>query len=177
MNVSQATVSASQNQQQAPLESRHNNEPPIAIQANIELSEESRDWIDDLNYDKEIFDLDSEENKLAVIEKLTPQGADLAFIQQVMASEESEHVKLAALYKLRYQNQYGAIHTAVEALNSGSKPLTLAALDILKSTNDISLIPQLKQLTETQDQDDIKRAINNTIQALEKSVSMGMDPN
>jgi hypothetical protein len=150
--------------------------PNRISEVNYDLADESRDFIDGLNYEKEVFDLESVENQLATIENLATTGSDLLFIKKITSSKVDESVKISALNKLQGQTQYGAVQIALHALESNeTKGLSLAALDMLKNTHDISLVPQLKDLEESVKYQYIRQEIDAAIKKLEGGVSMGAD--
>ena len=71
----------------------------------------------------------------------SPQGEDFIFLQNIIASNEAEAVKIAALERLNGQQHFGALNTALSVLNKDNANLSLAALNIVKNSRDTSLIP------------------------------------
>lgn len=85
---------------------------PMELEANLP-ARESEELIADQAFSKETFNFDSQEQKLATIEHLTPQGEDLIFLQKVIESQDRDEIKIAALERLNGQHHYGALNTAI----------------------------------------------------------------
>lgn len=147
---------------------------PMELDANLP-ARESEELIADQAFSKETFNIDSQEQKLATIERLTPQGEDLIFLQKIIESQDSDEIKIAALARLNGQQHFGALSTAIGVLNKENTNMSLAALGVIKNSRDASLIPQLRSRALTIKNEMLQREINATIDHLENSLSMGMD--
>ena len=147
---------------------------PMELDANLP-ARESEELITDQAFSKETFNIDSQEQKLATIERLSPQGEDLIFLQNIIESQDSDEIKIAALARLNGQQHFGALSTAIGVLNKENANMSLAALDVIKNSRDASLIPQLRSRALTIKNEMLQQEINATINHLENSLTMGMD--
>ena len=147
---------------------------PMELEANLP-ARESEELIADQAFSKETFSFDNQEQKIATIEHLTPQGEDLIFLQKVIESQDSDEVKIAALERLNGQHHYGALSTAIGVLNRENTNMSLAALGVIKNSRDASLIPQLRSRALTIKNEMLQQEINAAIDHLENSLTMGMD--
>lgn len=147
---------------------------PQELEANLPMRA-SEDLVADQAFSKETFSFDDQAQKIATIEQLAPQGEDFIFLQNIIASNEAEAVKIAALERLNGQHHFGALNTALSVLNKDNANLSLAALNIVKNSRDTSLIPQLRTLALNTKNETLQQEINATIGQLENGLSMGMD--
>lgn len=147
---------------------------PQELEANLPMRA-SEDLVADQAFSKERFSFDDQAQKIATIEQLAPQGEDFIFLQNIIASNEAEAVKIAALERLNGQQHFGALNTALSVLNKDNANLSLAALNIVKNSRDTSLIPQLRTLALNAKNETLQQEINATIGQLENGLSMGMD--
>jgi len=147
---------------------------PQELEANLPMRA-SEDLVADQEFSKETFSFDDQSQKIATIEQLAPQGEDFIFLQKIIASNEAEAVKIAALERLNGQQHFGALNTALSVLNKDNANLSLAALNIVKNSRDTSLIPQLRTLALNAKNETLQQEINATIGQLENGLSMGMD--
>ncbi len=167
--------------QPEPLDSQFEEEssaPPELNDMATDLPPEiSNEFLLERAFNKETFNYEDNETKIAIVDELTPHGDELTLLQNILDSNESVEVKLKVIDRFKNQSSYGAINTMLKMTESDNSLITKEALTALASAKDTSVIPTLKQKAEESDDAQLKQAFQETITTLQQQLTMSMDNN
>ena len=135
----------------------------------------SQDALSERQMDLEYFFQADAPKKLKTIETLSPQGDGLSLLAEILRVEKDSAIRIAALDRLKQEQNYAAITLLIAALDDPVSEVSLAALNTLVTNGDRSLLPRLKKKLVALPSGATRNQYAQSIHQLEYSVTMLMD--